>query len=293
MMSNESDIFLRVTDDERLAHDWELVLLAQGLSPSLRRNQNVVTLSVPEGEVERARAGLLAYESENREDFAGAHEPAVSATVAGTSVVTGILILIFFTVTVASDSAIHWFERGSADAYKITNGEIWRTVTASTLHADIAHAASNAAAVAVFFGAVSSMLGVGLGGALILLAGAGGNLANAFLHGSPHVSVGASTSVFGAIGLLGGVGAIVRRKRALSRRRAWLPIAAALALFGMLGTGGERVDVGAHLFGLLVGSVLGIVIALVIPRPLDFRLQWTCGGVAVAILIYCWILALG
>jgi rhomboid protease GluP len=291
-MSNESDIFLRVTDDERLAHEWELVLLAQGLSPSLRRNQSVVTLSVPEGELERAHASLLAYESENHEEFAGGHEPAISAICAGASVLTGILILVFFTVTVVSNSTMLWFERGSADAHKISNGEIWRTVTALTLHADIAHAASNAAAIAVFFGAASSMLGVGLGGALILMAGAGANLANAFLQGSPHVSVGASTSVFGAVGLLGGVGAIVRGRRALSGRRAWLPIAAALALFGMLGTGGERVDVGAHLLGLLVGSVLGIVIAFVAPRPLGFRIQWTCGGAAVAVLIYCWILAL-
>lgn len=166
-------------------------------------------------------------------------------------------------------------------------------MTALTLHADVAHAASNAAAVAVFLGAVSGMLGTGLGGALILLAGACGNLVNAFLHGSPHVAVGASTSVFGAVGLLGGLVMITKRRRASSRRRAWLPIAAAFALFGMLGTAGQHVDVGAHLLGLLVGSVLGVVIGLVAPRTLGFRIQWTCGGTAIAVLLYCWILAVG
>jgi membrane associated rhomboid family serine protease len=291
-MSDDSDISLRVTGDERLAQEWELVLLAQGLSPSLRRSQSMVILSVPEGEVDRARAGLLAYESENHPELADGHEPVASASWLGASAVTCILILVFFIVTVISNPTMSWFERGSADAHKIINGELWRTVTALTLHADVAHAASNAVAVAVFLGAVSSMLGTGLGGALILLAGAGGNLANAFLHGSPHVSVGASTSVFGAVGLLGGLGVVMRRRRAWSRRRAWLPIAAALALLGMLGTGGERVDVWAHLLGLLVGGVLGIVIALAAPRPLGFRIQWTCGGAALAVLIYCWMLAL-
>jgi len=143
----------------------------------------------------------------------------------------------------------------------------------------------------LFLGAVSSVLGIGLGAALMLMAGAGGNLANAFLHGSAHESVGASTSIFGAVGLLGGV-AVVRRGRISSKRRAWLPIAAALALLGMLGTGGERVDIWAHFLGLLVGGVLGILIALTTPRPPGRATQWACGGVAAAVLIYCWIIAL-
>ena len=184
-----------------------------------------------------------------------------------------------------------WFERGSADAQKILNGEFWRTVTALTLHADVVHALSNAIAVALFLGVVSSVLGIGLGAALMLMAGAGGNLANAFLHGSAHVSVGASTSIFGAVGLLGGV-AVITRGRASSKRRVWLPIAAAFALLAMLGTGGERVDIWAHLFGLLVGGVLGILVALTTPRPPGLAIQWACGGAAAAVLIYCWIIAL-
>jgi membrane associated rhomboid family serine protease len=291
-MSNDSDISLRVTGDYKLAEEWELVLLAQGLSPGLRPSPNGVVLSVPEDEVERARAALLAYEIENPPKLAEKSEPLGSANSLAGSALVGILILVFFSVTIISNPAMSWFERGSADAQQILHGEFWRTVTALTLHADIAHAVSNAIAVALFLGAVSNVLGMGLGCALILLAGAGGNLANAFLHGSPHVSVGASTAVFGAVGVLGGLGAVIRRQKAVSRRRAWLPIAAALALLGMLGTGGERVDVWAHLFGLLVGGALGILIALIAPHPLSSRTQWTCGGAAISVLIYCWILAL-
>jgi len=290
-MSDDLEISLRQTGDEKLASEWALVLLAQGLSPRVRRRPDGAVLSVPQDQVERARAGLSVYESENPKKPAESLEPTHTAGSLVGSAVAGILILLFFIITDISNSTMSWFERGSADAQKILNGEFWRTVTALTLHADVVHALSNAIAVALFLGAVSSVLGIGLGAALMLMAGAGGNLANAFLHGSAHVSVGASTSIFGAVGLLGGV-AVVTRGRASSKRRVWLPIAAALALLAMLGTGGERVDIWAHLFGLLVGGVLGILIALTTPRPPGLATQWACGGTAAAVLIYCWIIAL-
>jgi rhomboid protease GluP len=289
-MNQSSHILLRVTGDPHLAEEWELVLLAQGLSPSVRQTPDGVVLSVPQAELDRALASLAAYERENPRNLAERVEPLESGSwLAGVAV--ALVLLIFFSVTAQWLPALSWFARGSADAQRILQGELWRTVTALTLHADVAHALSNAIAVALFLSAVSSMVGAGLACALVLLAGAGGNLANAFLHGSPHVSVGASTAVFGAVGMLGSLGMTRRRRSALSRWRAWLPVAAALALLGMLGSSGPRVDIWAHLFGLLVGAVLGILFGLVTPRAPGLRIQWACGTAAVAVVIYCWILA--
>ena len=266
------------------------MLLAQGLSPIVRRTPDGVVLSVPEAEVDRAFASLSAYDRENPRKRAERVEPMESGSlVAGVAV--GLTLLIFYSITVQWLPALSWFARGAADAERILQGELWRTVTALTLHADVAHVLSNAVAAALFLSAVSSMVGAGLGGALVLLAGAGGNLVNALLHGSAHVSVGASTAVFGAVGLLGSLGLTRRRRSALSRWRAWLPVAAALALLGMLGSSGQRVDIWAHLFGLLVGAVLGLLIGLVAPRAPGLRIQWACGTVAVATVIYCWTLA--
>ena len=289
-MNHDSQILLRVTGDQHLAEEWELVLLAQGLSPSLRRSPDGVVISVPPAEVDRALASLSAYERENPRKLAERGEPMESASLLA-GVAVALMLLIFFSVTVQWLPALSWFARGSAAAERILQGEVWRTVTALTLHADVAHALSNAIAAALFLSAVSSIVGVGLGGALVLLAGAGGNLANAFLHGSPHVALGASTAVFGAVGMLGSLGMTRRRRRALSWWRAWLPVAAALALLGMLGSGGQRVDIWAHLCGLLVGAVLGIIIALVAPRAPGLGIQWACGTAAVAVLIYCWTVA--
>ena len=290
-MNQDSQTLLRVTGDQHLAEEWELVLLAQGLSPSLRRSPDGVLLSVREDEVERALASLAAYEQENPRKVAERVEPMETGSMLAGSAVA-LMLLLFFFVTDQWLPALPWFDRGSADAQRILQGELWRTVTALTLHADVAHALSNAVAAFLFFSAVASMVGVGLAGALVLLAGTGGNIANAFLHGSPHVAVGASTAVFGAVGMLGSLGVVRRRPRALSRWRAWLPLAAALALLGMLGSSGERVDIWAHLCGLLVGTVLGMLIAWVMPRtPAALPIQWTCGTAASAVLIYCWILA--
>lgn len=290
-MTKGAEIPLRLTRDGKLAEEWELVLLSQGLSPSVRRSRAGFVLSVPEEEVEKAVAGLSAYETENPPNLKEEDEPVSSPNWPAGIAVAGAL-LVFFSTTVTWNPTVPWFERGAADANRILLGELWRAVTALTLHADVVHAATNAAGAALFFGALYGVLGLGLGSALVLLAGAGGNLANALLHGSAHVSVGASTSIFGVIGMLGGLAMARRRRKAAQRRRAWLPIAAVFALLAMLGTGGQRVDIWAHLSGLLIGGLLGILVGFVAPRPPGLPVQWACGCAALALLIYCWSLAL-
>jgi membrane associated rhomboid family serine protease len=289
-LSNVSEIPLRVTWDRKLAEEWELALVAQGLSPSLRWSREGFVLSVPATEQDRALAGLAAYEQENPRELPAEEGPAGPPDLAAGVSVAAIL-LIFFVIT-AGRPELPWFERGSADTERILMGELWRAVTALTLHVDFAHALSNAIGIALFLGALSSMLGSGLASALVIVAGAGGNLANALVHGSNHVSVGGSTSVFGAVGMLGGLGLARRGRKKMSSRRAWMPVAATLALLAMLGTGGEHVDVLAHLFGFLFGAVLGILCAFVMPHPPGRFLQLAYGTAAVAVLVFCWFLAL-
>jgi membrane associated rhomboid family serine protease len=291
-MSHSSDIYLRVTADHRLAGEWQLVLLAQGLSPTLRPADSGVALSVPEVEAGRARAALLAYDKESSSKPSEAGQLAESGSMLAGSAASATFILFTFCLTSVWFPSDLWFERGGADADRILHGELWRTVTALTLHADVVHAVSNAAAAAIFFGMVSTLLGLGVGTALVLFAGAVGNLANSFLYGSSHFSIGSSTAVFGAVGLVSGLTMVKHRREHSSRRRAWLPIAAGLALLGMLGSGGVRVDIWAHLCGLLVGAVLGIATGYVTPCPPGLRTQWVFGSASVGVLIYSWALAL-
>jgi len=288
-MSETSEISLRVTSERSLAEEWALVLVSEGFSPRVRPADEGFVLSVPTEEAQQSHVFLSAYENENAKPQQ--REEPTAAADAHTGLGVSAALLAFFLVTGPRNPTVLWFERGTADAERILQGEPWRTVTALTLHADGAHVLSNAAAGAIFLSAVCGTLGPGLGCALALLAGAVGNLLTALFHGSSHVSVGASTSVFGAVGVLGGVGVLRRRRIGVRGRRTWVPIAASLALLAMLGTG-PRADLWAHLYGLLVGIVLGISIALTVPHPPGFRAQCVLGGLTAAAIIYCWMIAL-
>jgi membrane associated rhomboid family serine protease len=274
------------------------VLEADGLLPSVRSGPEGFELGVPIEEAERAANLISAYESEKREQESrreqeSQREPVpVAAGGAFAGLAVSAALLVFFFLTGPRNATVIWFERGSADAERILLGELWRTVTALTLHADVAHALANALVGAVFLSAVCGALGAGAGCALVLLSGAGGNLANALFHNSHHVSVGASTAVFGAVGLLSGLAVARRRRQESLRRHAWVPVGAGLAILAMLGTAGARVDLWAHLFGLLVGGALGIPAGFALPRPPGPVAQWILGGAALIAVLYCWGLAL-
>ncbi|MBE0598536.1 MAG: rhomboid family intramembrane serine protease, partial [Desulfuromonadales bacterium] len=159
---------------------------------------------------------------------------------------------------------VDWVALGNAHAGRIMAGQWWRTITALTLHADWPHLLSNIAIGGFFIHRLCRELGSGLSWSLVVAAGSLGNLVNAWLHSPSHRAVGASTAVFGALGLLAALN-LIRYRHSL-RRRWLLPVAAALALLAMLGTEGERTDVGAHLFGFAAGLLLGVATALVTAR---------------------------
>jgi len=287
-----SDTTVRVTRQREKADEWALVLAAMGVASRVQRGPEGFALEVASEDTERAAELLAAYERENRAREAP-QEPEPSAergAFAGIAVATALLI--FFRVTGPRDPSLAWFERGTADAERILQGELWRTVTALTLHADLGHALANALFGALFIGAVCSALGPGLGCALVLLAGAGGNWLNATFQGVQHVSIGASTAVFGAVGLLSGMGVARWRRPPVARRHAWVPIGAGLAILAMLGTAGTRVDIWAHGFGLLVGAGLGIPAGFALRRPPGAAVQWISGSAALAALLYSWTCAL-
>lgn len=283
---------IRITRRRKLADEWALVLTSTGLTPSVRREPGGFVLSVPTDQAERAVEILSAYEAENLERNARREREPPEPIDFFAGVAVSAALLLFFFLTGPRDPSVIWFERGSADNERILLGELWRTVTALTLHADLGHVLANALFGALFLGAVCGPLGAGVGCALVLLSGAGGNLANALFQGSHHVSVGASTACFGAVGLLSGLAVAQRRQQASTGRPWWVPVGAGLALLAMLGTGGERADLWAHFFGLLVGAALGIPVGFALPRPPRPLVQWISGSAAILLVLYCWGLAL-
>src|SRR5258708_10445412 len=110
-MNQVSEILLRVTTDHNLVREWELVLLAQDLSPSVRPNAGGVVLSVPEAEADRARAALLAYGNENAVKGADRHEPASSASLLAGGMGFGVFIVVMVFVTTGWFPPRAWFLR--------------------------------------------------------------------------------------------------------------------------------------------------------------------------------------
>jgi rhomboid protease GluP len=143
---------------------------------------------------------------------------------------------------------------GAAQASLIRDGEWWRTCTALSLHADPLHLMSNLASGVIFGIFVAQLLGSGLAWLTILLAGALGNAVNALVQSPEHAAIGASTGIFGALGILTGY---MWRSRVVPWRggiRRWAPLGAGIMLLVFLGVSGERTDIGAHVAGFAMAA---------------------------------------
>jgi hypothetical protein len=73
-------------------------------------------------------------------------------------------------------------------------------------------------------------------------------------------------------------------------KRRLLPVAAAVALLGLLGSGGENTDIGAHLLGFLAGLALGWPAAYLTGRSSAAGI--IAGGSAALLTVGAWLAAL-
>jgi rhomboid protease GluP len=280
---------VRVTPVRRRADEWAVVLAALDIPHWLRHRLDGWALIVPPREVTAALEALDAYDRENAGGEAGAAvraTPVTGAAAAGVAVALGLIG--FFAITGPRAAGSAWFLHGSADAARMMAGEWWRAVTALTLHADARHLLGNALAGLLLVTAACRELGPGLGLWLLLLAGVGGNVLTATVHRTDHLSVGASTALFGAVGLLAALR--VAGRLGTRARRSWVVIAASLTLLALLGAGPEA-DVLAHVFGFLAGAGLGLTGALALRRVPPAPVQWVLAASAVALLAGAWRLA--
>jgi membrane associated rhomboid family serine protease len=241
---------------------WSLVMSAREIPCRIVPHAGGWQLLVPAACQAVARRELTLFAEENR--HWPPPEPPARPMVENTLATLSVLILLatFHNITrlhipVFGHPAPDWVYLGSAKAHLVKYGEWWRLVTSLTLHADLLHLVSNLAIGGVFVVALCRELGSGLAWSLLLTAGTLGNLANAYTQLPTHSSVGASTTVFGAVGILAALNLVRRR---FHRQRRWaLPVAAALALLALLGTEGKNTDLGAHLFGFIFGAGLGLI----------------------------------
>ncbi|MBU2510594.1 rhomboid family intramembrane serine protease [bacterium] len=171
----------------------------------------------------------------------------------------GVCLAFFHWNVTRIDTFTKWYELGKFTADGVLEGDWWRIFTAMTLHVDDAHLLSNLAGLIVFVSGVNYFVGPGFSWFLILLSSALGNYFNALFYQTGHPSVGASTAVFSAVGLMGVFGIRNYYHQRQFKGRYFVPFLAGFGIFAMLGTS-PQTDVTAHLFGFFAGSLLGLIV---------------------------------
>ncbi len=147
----------------------------------------------------------------------------------------------------------------------IDRGQWWRPFTALFLHADLGHLLGNLLSGWFFGSLVARSIGPLRAWALILACGTLGNLlTSALTYPEPFVSIGASTAVFGALGVLSGLGfsSMLRIRIRLPWAKLTAPVMAGIILLGWLGGGNHagNTDVLGHVFGFSSGITAGFLI---------------------------------
>ncbi len=277
--------------DKKTAREYSLLLDSLSIANNAVFRWNSWQIEVDLSDYEKAKSEISDYEKSGRIEkihnkfahirFQKVNWPIFCAT---------LILLAAFHVFIYEFDHMELIKAGRSSAAAITEGEFFRAVTALTLHGDYKHLFSN-----IFFGgivlwALSTMTGTGFALLSALFTGFAGNVMNAFFYGSAHNSIGASTSVFGVIGVLAGLQFFDSfREKKLGR---WIPLGAALGLLAMLGSS-EKSDVLAHLFGFVAGLPAGTIFGAVFSkRSLPGKTAQNIAAILfISVIFVCWMRA--
>lgn len=277
--------------------DRALVLRAVGIPHKVEHVRGgSAVLVVPLAFAESAARELGEYARENRRSAPLEELPPIPPGALPSALAFAGVLIAAYALERGRAFGLDWWAAGVSDAARILDGEWWRAITALTLHTDVPHLASNVVFGAAFGVLFAQLVGSGVAWSAAFGAGFLGNLVNAWVHGAGHRSVGASTAVFGALGCL--VAYEWRRRARLKVglvRRLAPPILGLVAL-GLYGVGDERTDVGAHVWGMASGGILGALIGAALAArkgsgPWPAPVQLAAAALTLAALAGAWALA--
>lgn len=270
-----------------------LVLAAVDIPSAIRIEGALFILEVDPAQLHLALAELGHYEAESR-PAQRTPAPPLPHPHAWVGCLVYAAILLGVAHAIANGLVrLDAFDLGELNGARVQSGEWWRAWTALTLHLDAGHLVANLGA-GVWFGYLAAReLGSGSAWFLIVNGGALANWLEAQLGPATHRSVGASTAVFTALGMLAAHS--WRTRFHLPQRWAlrWAPLVAGVVLLGWLGSAGEGTDVVAHAAGFIVGVLIGAAAALpLIGQALRRVPQWLAGVAALVSIGLPWACAL-
>jgi rhomboid protease GluP len=289
MVDQEPWVAIATAPNEPRAAELGLVLTARGIEHMRQPGVAGWDVCVPAARAEGARAELAQYVVENKRAIGQRRVEEVGDGLPGVVAYAAILLAVFFCVH-ASVSSRDWFGAGRLVAGRVVAGEWWRTVTALTLHWDLDHLGGNLVFGAFFGFYIGRYLGRGIGWLAVLGAATLANVLAALLLEPSHTSLGASTAVFAALGIL----TAYTWRRGYLRETPWrwrlAPIVAGIGLLAFTGAGGENTDVFAHLAGFVTGFGTGLALArwLTLRRLRSRTTQRLCAAAALMLVAGAW-----
>jgi rhomboid protease GluP len=248
------------------AHEHALVVLAMNLDCLVTVDETGYLIHADEAFTVAVREEFRLYAEEQKSAPRPAHVP-IFGSGAEWALLWIVVLLFCFTQQLQHPGIVDQYLNSSTQV--MAEGEFYRPLTALFLHSDLKHLMGNAIFGLIFGVFVASSFRPALGWGLIILSGFLGNLLNAWIHfPDPFRSLGASTAVFGALGLLIGSGLSAAWDERSYRKglRAFAPLLAGVMIFSMYGIGGPGVDTLAHLTGMLFGILLGFPVAQALAR---------------------------
>lgn len=256
------------------AHEHGLVILAMrepywlmpadeaGRYPLLAEADAACGISREIAAYEEEKSTAPATRSETGEVFR--HSPGWSLC----ALWAAVLIAVFAWQTVDPGLVKH---AASSSTALIEKKQLWRPFTALFLHADVPHLVGNLVSGTIFGTLLSRLIGGWRAWLGILVCGTLGNtIVSTMAWPQAFASIGASTAVFGALGILCGLGfaALLCVRSRLPWARTTAPVVAGIILLGWLGGGGveTNTDVLGHVCGFACGLLAGTAGGFVSPR---------------------------
>ena len=283
-MNDDMRVVFDSTNRQQCA-DRALVLTSLQIPHQIVDDMTGCALVVPADYSARAMQELRLYDEEN-----SPRQPPKAVSFVYQDAIPGIVayVIIIFAAAWLARAAYFgqdWLGAGRIDGVLIRQGEWWRTITALTLHSGLRHLVGNVVFGAFFGFLAGRLLGSGIAWLSIVVAAAFGNALNTMLLESTHRSIGASTAVFAALGIVAG---FVWRGKLMSQET-WsyriAPVVGGFALLMYTGTGDAKTDVGAHLMGFLCGFAGGMLLTLIREQLTDMRRQMLAGLGALLLVI--------
>jgi len=293
--AHEALMTVRQAGLKRDAETYALVLTAAGIPCALVQENPGWSLRVDPAQAARAFAEIAAYDRENPPVQPSGPSARPVQGVRAEGIMLAITALLFVFAAARNGAfGFDWLAAGSGDAAAILRGEVWRAVTALTLHADGGHLLSNLLLGAVVTLLLAQVTGAGVAVLAMVAAAAAANLAGAVLAAPAHVSIGASTAIFAGLGLLTALRQEWTPARWREGWRAFVPLAGGVMLLAMTGFSNDgRTDIMAHVLGFVAGIGGGWFLSrrdhLLAG---DGHRQWRAGLAAAWLMIAAWVVAL-